>query len=228
MVDDEPDLCEILSFNLSTAGYDVSTASSAEEALSIGIEDFNLLLLDVMMPGRSGFELARQLKAQKDTKHIPIIFLTAKDTEEDLLKGFHLGADDYVSKPFSIREVTARVKAVLGRTGSIDNGKLKIENDSAPYTLSHEGLTMDSTSKRAAIDGEEIQLTRTEFDLLWLLLSHRGQVFSRADILENVWPQDVIVNDRSVDVCITRLRKKLGRYATHIINKQGFGYCFAN
>ena len=211
IVDDERDLCEILSFNLNAAGYDTTIAYSAEEALQrMSEKTFHLLLLDVMMDGMSGFDLAKHLKGR-----VPIIFLTAKDTEEDMLKGFHLGADDYIAKPFSVREVLARVKAVLGRTASEDS-----------EIIVYEGLTIDLDNKSVYADGKEVPLTKTEFELLALLLSERGHVFTRSEMIERVWPENVIVTDRTVDVNITRLRKKIGRYSSIIITKQRYGYCF--
>lgn len=214
IVDDEHDLCEIFLFNLTAAGYEADVAYSAEEAISKGIDGYDLLLLDVMMPGLSGFELAQRLKADEHTAHIPIIFITAKDTEEDTLRGFGLGADDYVTKPFSIREVVARVNAVLKR--------------SLPpaMSLQYGSLLVDQSSKTVTIDNVTVDLTRTEFDLLALLLSRQGQVFSRQELIDRVWPDDVIVSERTVDVNITRLRKKLGDYASRIVTRQGFGYCF--
>ncbi|MBR1557737.1 MAG: response regulator transcription factor [Prevotella sp.] len=214
IVDDEQDLCEILQYNLTAAGYEADVAYSAEEAVSKGIGQYDLLLLDVMMPGLSGFELAERLKADEKTAHIPIIFITAKDAEDDTLQGFGLGADDYVTKPFSVREVVARVNAVLKR------------NQPQAKQLQYEGLMIDQSSKTVTIDDVSVELTRTEFDLLALLLSHRGQVFSRQELLERVWPDDVIVTERTVDVNITRLRKKLGNYASRILTRQGFGYYF--
>ena len=214
VVDDEQDLCEILQFNLNAAGYQADVAFSAEEAVSKGIEQYDLLLLDVMMPGLSGFELAQRLKTDEKTAHIPIIFITAKDAEDDTLQGFGLGADDYVTKPFSVREVGARVNAVLKR------------NQTQAKVLKYEELMVDTISKTVTIDDARVELTRTEFDLLALLLSHRGQVFSRQELLDLVWPDDVIVTKRTVDVNITRLRKKLGGYASCILTRQGFGYFF--
>jgi len=214
IVDDEQDLCEILQFNLNAAGYQADVAFSAEEAVSKGIEQYDLLLLDVMMPGLSGFELAQRLKTDEKTAHIPIIFITAKDAEDDTLQGFGLGADDYVTKPFSVREVVARVNAVLKR------------NQTQAKVLKYEELMVDTISKTVTIDDARVELTRTEFDLLALLLSHRGQVFSRQELLDLVWPDDVIVTERTVDVNITRLRKKLGGYASCILTRQGFGYFF--
>lgn len=219
VVDDEQDLCDILLYNLSSEGYDAEAAYSAEEALKQDLTAFDLLMLDVMMPGMSGFEMARLLKDSEQTAALPIIFLTAKDTEEDMLYGFGLGADDYVKKPFSVREVMARVKAVLNRTPSA----LEEEPESL---LSYEGLVIDQERKAVIVDGESVALTKTEFELLLLLLSHRGQVFSRQEMLELVWPDGVIVSDRTVDVNITRMRKKIGPYSHYIVTRQGFGYCF--
>ena len=218
VVDDEQDLCDILLYNLRAAGYQAEAAYSAEEATEKEPSEYDLLLLDVMMPGMSGFELARRLKNDEATAAIPIIFLTAKDTEEDMLHGFGLGADDYVKMPFSVREVMARVKAVLSRSESADTDK--------PKTLQYEGLAMDLSHKSVTVDGEAVALTKTEFELLALLLSHRGEVFSRQQILDSVWPQDVIVTDRTVDVNVTRMRKKIGRYGQMIVSRQGFGYVF--
>ncbi len=215
IVDDEQDLCEILQFNLNVAGYGTDVAFSAEEAIGKGIEQYDLLLLDVMMPGLSGFELAQRLKTDEKTTHIPIIFITAKDAEDDTLQGFGLGADDYVTKPFSVREVVARVNAVLRRNPIQREGSLK-----------YEGLVVDTISKAVTVDNTKVEVTRTEFDLLALLLTHRGQVFSRQELLDRVWPDDVIVTERTVDVNITRLRKKLGNYASCILTRQGFGYYF--
>ena len=215
-MDDEPDICDILLFNLLSEGYDAEVAGSAEEALERKLSDFNLLLLDVMLPGMSGFQLAQQLKASDDTQQLPIIFITAKGEENDLLKGFNIGADDYVAKPFSVKEVMVRVKAVLGRT----------RHANTPPMICHEGLRMDVGCKRVWADGEEISLTRTEFRLLWLLLSHQGHVFSRQQLLEQVWPRDVVVSDRTVDVSIARMRKKIGRYSSCVVARSGFGYCF--
>ncbi|MDD6952812.1 MAG: response regulator transcription factor [Prevotella sp.] len=219
VVDDEQDLCEILKFNLETEGYDVETANSAEEALELDLPSFDLLLLDVMMGGMSGFALAKKLKAAPVTAGIPIIFLTAKDTENDTITGFNLGADDYISKPFSLREVLVRVRAVLRRTAEQHGEPLH-------STISYQGLVMDLDKKTVTIDGEEVAFTKTEFELLHLLLAERGRVFSREQLIERVWPKDVLVLDRTVDVNITRLRKKVGRFAKCIVTRLGFGYYF--
>ena len=219
VVDDEQDLCEILKFNLETEGYQVETANSAEEALTMDIAGFDLLLLDVMMGGMSGFSMAKTIKKGPTTANIPIIFLTARDTENDTVTGFNIGADDYISKPFSIREVMVRVRAVLRRT----------TDDNAPTEqqfIRYQGLEMNLSKKTVAIDGEDIPFTKTEFELLQLLLEERGRVFSRQELIDRIWPKDVLVLDRTVDVNITRLRKKIGRFSKCIVTRLGFGYYF--
>lgn len=220
VVDDEQDLCEILKFNFETEGYLVETANSAEEALEKDIASYNLLLLDVMMGGMSGFQLAKQLKNSEVTAHIPIIFLTARDTENDTVTGFNLGADDYISKPFSIREVMVRVRAVLRRTAS------RLEGAEEPAVISYQGLLLNLDKKSVSVDGEDVPFTKTEFELLRLLLEERGRVFSRQELIDRVWPKDVLVLDRTVDVNITRMRKKIGKFAKCIVTRLGFGYYF--
>ena len=219
VVDDEQDLLEILKFNLETEGYEVDTATSAEEAIVKDIAAFDLLLLDVMMGGMSGFALARKLKENPSTAHVPIIFLTARDTENDTVTGFNLGADDYISKPFSLREVMVRVRAVLRRTA-------ETQAEDEPHVLSYQGIVMNLDRKTVTIDGEDVAFTKTEFELLHLLLNERGRVFSRQELIERIWPKDVLVLDRTVDVNITRLRKKIGRFAKCIVTRLGFGYYF--
>ena len=219
VVDDEEDLCEILKFNLENEGYEVDTANSAEEALKMNISSYHLLLLDVMMGEISGFKMANLLKKDKKTAQVPIIFITAKDTENDTVTGFNLGADDYISKPFSLREVIARVKAVLRRTATSDTEK-------APEQLCYQSLVIDITKKKVSIDGEEVPLTKNEFEILFLLLQNKGRVFSREDILSRIWSDEVYVLDRTIDVNITRLRKKIGTYGKRIVTRLGYGYCF--
>lgn len=219
VVDDEEDLCEILKFNLENEGYEVDTANSAEEALKLNISDYSLLLLDVMMGEISGFKMASILKKEKKTANIPIIFITAKDTENDTITGFNLGADDYISKPFSLREVISRVKAVIRRTAN------NVEKSSSEQ-IYFETLIIDITKKKVTIDGEEISLTKKEFEILLLLLQNRGRVFSREDILSKIWSDEVCVLDRTIDVNITRLRKKIGSYGKHVVTRLGYGYCF--
>lgn len=218
MVDDEEDLCDILKFNLENEGYEVETANSAEEALKMDLTRFHLLLLDVMMGETSGFKMARMLRQSLRTRDIPIIFLTARDTENDAVTGFTLGADDYVSKPFSLREVQMRIKAVLRRT-------VPQETVPAAY-VGFKELTLDLNKKVATLRGEALQLTKTEFEILRLLLENEGRVFSREEMLRRIWSSDAVVLDRTVDVNITRLRRKLDEYGKFVITRMGYGYCF--
>jgi len=218
IVDDEEDLCEILQYNLSNEGYDTDTAHSAEEALKKPIMNYDLLILDVMMGQMSGYKLADIIRKDMNI-NVPIIFLTAKGTENDVLTGFSVGADDYMTKPFSINELTARVKAVLKRFGHD-----KVEKN-LPVVKFGE-LEIDTVRKRALIGNEKIELTKKEYDILKLLLEHPAKVFSRDDILRLIWGTDIIVTDRTVDVNITRLRTKLGKFGQNIKNKTGFGYFF--
>ena len=219
VVDDEEDLCEILKFNLENEGYKVDTANSAEEALKMDLPQYHLLLLDVMMGEISGFRMANMLKKDEKTAHIPIIFVTAKDTENDTVTGFNLGADDYISKPFSLREVMVRVKAVLRRSTQSFSTQRKDQ-------LEYKGLILNITQKKVSIDGNEVALTKKEFEILMLLLQNQGRVFSREDILAKVWQEEVYVLDRTIDVNITRLRKKIGEYGKRIVTRLGYGYCF--
>lgn len=219
VVDDEEDLCDILQFNLESEGYMVDTAHSAEEALEMNLEKYDLFLLDVMMDEISGFKLAAMLKEKKETAQTPIIFLTAKDTENDMLTGFNLGADDYISKPFSIKEVNVRIKAVLKRVN--DGSKIRPTSK-----ITYEDLVIDLEQKKVTINDEDISLTKREFEILRLLLEQKDHVFSRAEILEKVWSGEENISDRTVDVNITRIRKKIGNYDKNIVTRLGYGYCF--
>lgn len=222
VVDDEADLCEILQFNLEAEGYRTDVAYSAEEALTLDIAAYDLLLLDVMMGEMSGFEMARRVKDNPLTKQTPIIFLTARDTEDDTVEGLNLGADDYISKPFSLREVLARVKAVLRRTSQDEEAQAQDEEG----VIRFQGLVLDDNRKEVWVDGEHVALTRIEYSLLMMMLENRGKILSRQQLINHVWPHDVIVLDRTVDVNITRLRRKVKTYAEHIVTRQGFGYGF--
>jgi len=219
VVDDEEDLCEILQFNLETEGYSVDIAYSAEEALKKDLTSYKLFLLDVMMGEISGFKMAKILREKPDTAAIPIIFLTAKDTENDRLTGFNIGADDYISKPFSIREVQARVKAVLRRVNTGSEQK-KTEK------LVYESLELLVDNKKVLIAGKEIAFTKKEFEILKLFLENINRLFTRNEILSRVWTDDVVVLDRTIDVNITRLRKKIEPYGKNIVTRLGYGYCF--
>ena len=222
VVDDEESLCEILKFNLTKEGYDVVTAYSAEEALALKLTDIALVILDIMMGELSGFSFAKILKTREETSHIPIIFCSALDNESDKIKGLDMGADDYISKPYSVAEVMARVRSVLRRTSRPER---EVEHNSESI-IRFNTLEVNILNKRCFIDNQEIQLTRKEFDILELLLSNRGKILSREQIMKHVWREEVIVLDRTIDVNITRMRKKLKEYGNHIITRTGYGYGF--
>ncbi len=222
VVDDEETLCEALRFNLEAEGYVVDVAYSAEEALTLDLHDYSLILLDIMMGEISGFQMASILKKKEATAGIPIIFCTAKESEDDMIAGLNLGADDYIVKPYSIRNVIARVRTVLRRTAGRQGEGLKASGD----LLEYKGISVDARRKICKVDGEEIKMPRKEFEILSTLLSHRGQVFSREELLRMIWPDEVIVLDRVIDVNITRLRSKLGAYGKNIVTRPGYGYGF--
>lgn len=218
VVDDEADICNILKFNLDKAGFETTVAHSAEEALTSGVTGYDLVLLDIMMEGISGMQMAAMMKKNPDTAGIPIIFVTARDSEDDKVNGLETGADDYISKPFSIRELISRVTAVLRRYASV--------NAADSDTVSYKGLVMDMGRKTVSVNGNPVDLTKTEFEILHLLLVNTPHVYSRDEILAKVWPDEVVVLGRTVDVNITRMRKKLGEYGSCIITRHGYGYCF--
>jgi len=218
VVEDEEDLNEILQFNLESEGYQIDTAYSAEEALKKDLGVYQLILLDVMMGKISGFSLAQRIRKELHLE-VPIIFLTARDTENDLLTGFNLGADDYITKPFSIRELQARVKVVLRRSKTI-----AVEEASNMLAIGE--ITLDQETKRLLLGDKKTELTRKEYEIISLLAKSPGRIFSREEILRRIWESDVIVTDRTVDVNMTRLRKKMEDYGNYIRNKPGFGYYF--
>ena len=222
VVDDEMDICEILKFNLENNGYVVDVANSGKEALDMPLAGYSLLLLDVMMDDMSGFALATRIRQDVALVRIPIIFITAKTSENDVLTGFNVGADDYICKPFRISEVLARVKAVIRRNARPAVEKPVCDN------LAFRGLELNVETKRAYIDGVDISLTKKEFEVLCMLMSRPGRVYSREEILARVWPDDVNVLERSIDVNMARLRKKLGEYANNVVSRSGYGYCFVN
>lgn len=223
VVDDEESLCEILKFNLEREGYEVTTALSAEEVLSMDIGGYDLMILDIMMGELSGFGLARILRKRPETATTPIIFCSALDSEADKIKGLDIGADDYISKPFSVAEVLARVRSVLRRSKRNTPAATADKDDAI---LTFETLVVNNRDKSCMLDDQEIALTRKEFDILVLLLSNRGTILSREQIMKRVWSEEVVVLDRTIDVNITRLRKKLGVYGNNIVTRTGYGYGF--
>ena len=216
-VDDEEDILEILSFNLTGENFEVDTCASAEDALRKNLADYDLFILDVMMGPISGFRLAEKMRKEMSLT-TPVIFLTARDTENDRITGFNLGADDYLAKPFSIKELTARVKAVLRRSSPV-----------APKNITASGsLTVDTGKKLIFKDTTKLELTRKEYEIMALFILNTGKIFPRSEILSKVWGDDVIVTDRTVDVTIARIRKKLGDTGNMIKNKSGYGYYFGD
>lgn len=222
IVDDEETLCEVLKLNLENEGYDVDIAFSAEEALSLDLQKYSLILLDIMMGEISGIKMAKILKKDINTANIPIIFCSARNSEDDIVMGLNLGADDYITKPYTIRNVIARVKSVLRRTNKRKTEtKIKREN-----TIYIEGLELDLEFMRCIVDGVEVKLAKKEFELLAYLINNKGKILTRENILKNIWNNEAIVLDRTIDVNITRLRSKLGEYGSYIVTRAGFGYGF--
>lgn len=221
VVDDEETLCEALRFNLEAEGYSVDIALSAEEALGRELADYDIFLLDIMMGDISGTQLARIIKSSPTTAQRPIIFCTAKDSEEDVIAGLDLGADDYIAKPYSLRTVSARIRTVLRRTSGI-----KPDEDCRREEVTYRGLTIYPDRKMCIVDGEEIKLPRKEYEILLKLLSNPGHIFSREELLKEIWPEEVVVLDRVVDVNITRIRRKIKSYGKNIVSRSGYGYGF--
>ena len=218
VVDDEETLCDTLGFNLEAEGYSVDTAYSAEEALTLNLSDYDLILLDIMMGEISGIQLARIMKSNPTTAGVPIIFCTAKDTEDDMIKGLDLGADDYIAKPYSLRTVLARVRAVLRRSAA------SAKEEAGTEKIVYGGLVIIPSKKSCTVDGEEVKMPRKEFELLYKLLSKPGKIFSREELLRDIWTDEVVVVDRVIDVNITRIRQKIGRYGKQIVTRSGYGY----
>ena len=221
VVDDEEALCDGLGFNLEAEGYHVDTAYSAEEALARDLAGYDLILLDIMMGEISGIQLARIMKSNPATASVPIIFCTAKDTEEDMIAGLDLGADDYIMKPYSLKAVLARVRTVLRRTAASVTPS-KTDSD----LVSYKGLVLSAKNRTCMVDGTEVKMPKKEFEILLKLMSNRGQVFTRTDLLNEIWPDEVVVLDRVVDVNITRIRQKVGIYGKNIVTRSGYGYWF--
>lgn len=214
IVDDEETLREGLLTYLELEGYEADAAADASEALKKKPENYDLLLLDIMMDGMSGIELADLLKRNPQTADIPIIFLTAKDSDDDMVLGLRLGADDYICKPYSVKNVIARIEAVLRRT----QGKPTTE------TAAESGIKCDRPTLTCSVDGDRIKLPKKEFEILALLLENPGRIFSREELVNKIWPENVIVVDRSVDVHIARIRSKIGAYGKKIVSRSGYGY----
>lgn len=216
IIDNDKALCEALSFSLKKEGFFVDVSHSAEEALKLSLTDYALLISETILPGMSGVDLIHKLKSDFETSHIPVILCSTKDSDDDIADGLNFGADDYITKPFPMRVALARVKAVIRRTS---------ENTSR-RNITFENLELDLDSKVCTLAGRAIKMPRKEFEILALLITHRGRIFTREEILTRIWPNQVVVLDRVVDVNITRLRSKIGHYGRHIITRSGYGYGF--
>lgn len=225
IVDDEETLCEVLKINLENEGYDVDIAFSAEQALSLDLPSYSLILLDIMLGETSGIKMAKILKSNVKTANIPIIFCTARDSEDDMIMGLDIGADDYIVKPYTVRNVIARVKSVLRRTSGNKESQLVPEK---PRFLQVNSLQLNLEFKRCIVDGVEVKMAKKEFELLAYLILQRGKICSREEILSRVWSDEVVVLDRTIDVNITRLRSKIGPYGSYIVTRSGFGYGFSD
>lgn len=225
IVDDEATLCEVVRLNLENEGYEVDIALSAEQALTMDLKKYSLILLDIMMGEISGIKMAKILKSNVETADIPIIFCTARDSEDDMIMGLNLGGDDYIMKPYTIRNLIARVKSVLRRTSNTHKDNSLQENQNI---LKVNGLQLDLEFKKCTVDGKEVKLAKKEFELLSFLIKHRGKICSREELLCSVWSNEVIVLDRTIDVNITRLRSKIGKYGSYIVTRSGYGYGFKN
>lgn len=225
IVDDEETLCEVVRLNLENEGYEVDIALSAEQTLTMDLKRYSLILLDIMMGEISGIKMAKILKSNVETADIPIIFCTARDSEDDMIMGLNLGADDYIMKPYTIRNLIARVKSVLRRTSNTHKDNSLQENQNI---LKVNGLQLDLEFKKCTVEGKEVKLAKKEFELLSFLIKHRGKICSREELLCSVWSNEVIVLDRTIDVNITRLRSKIGKYGSYIVTRSGYGYGFKN
>ncbi len=226
VVDDEEALCEILKHNLELDGYEVDTALSAEEALTMDLSSYSLFILDIMMDQLSGFDFAKQLKNNASTENTPIIFCSALNGEDDTVMGLNLGGDDYIKKPFVISEVLARVRAVLRRSHVSQQYAYNLSKGIQEPDIVFKTLRVDRNEKACYLNGEPVTLTKTEFELLMFFLTHRGRIYSREEIIREVWPEDVVVSNRTIDTNITRLRKKIEPYGNNIVTRLGFGYGF--
>ena len=224
VVDDEETLCDVMAFNLEAEGYVVEKAYSAEEALAYDLSEFDLILLDIMMGEISGLQLVRIMRSNPATASVPVIFCTAKDAENDMIRGLDTGADDYITKPYSLQTVLARIRTVLRRASSSRDNTY---SSSTPMlTVQFMGLQLSRRTHTCMVDGEVVRMPRKEFEILFRLLSDRNRAFSRAELLSEVWPGETVVADRAVDVNVTRIRQKIGRYGRHIITRSGYGYGF--
>lgn len=226
VVDDEEALGEILKYNLELDGYEVDTALSAEEALTMDLSSYSLFILDIMMDQLSGFDFAKKLKNNTATENTPIIFCSALNGEDYTVMGLNLGGDDYITKPFVISEVLARVRAVLRRSHVSQQYAYNLSKGIQEPDIVFKTMRVDRNEKTCYLNGEPVALTKTEFEILMFFLTHRGRIYSREEIIREVWPGETVVSNRTIDTNITRLRKKIEPYGNNIITRLGFGYGF--
>lgn len=226
VIDDEEALCEILKFNLEKEGYEVDCCYSAEEALELDLSGYSLMIVDIMMERLSGFDFAKRVHNNAATEYIPILFCSALNGEDDIVMGLNIGADDYITKPFVISEVLARVRAVLRRNKAPRQWSLNPDNGIYEPDITFENLRIDQNEKLCYLNDTDVNLTKTEFDILLFLLNHRNRIYSREEIIRQVWNSEVVVTNRTIDTNIARLRKKIGPYGNNIITRLGFGYGF--
>ena len=220
VIDDEESICEILKYNLQKEGYQVDTAFSAEEALEMDLTPYDLFIVDIMMERLSGFDFAKRLRNSSATEETPIIFCSALNGEDDTVMGLNIGADDYITKPYSLRTVMARIRTVLRRTSPTQDPSADIDK------ISYKGLVLSTRNRTCTVDGNEVKMPKKEFEILMTLLSNRGRIYSRAELLKEIWPDEVVVLDRVVDVNVTRIRQKIGEYGKNIVTRTGYGYGF--
>lgn len=218
VVDTEEELCEVIRFTLETEGYSVDVVYSAEEALQKTISDYNLLLVDIILGEMSGYRMVHNIRNNPKTATTPVIFISAKDNENDRLTAFNVGADDYITKPFSLREMLARIKVIISR--------FELKKMITVQILSYDKLKVNLAKKQVLLEEKEIQFTKKEFEILKLLLENKNRLFTREELLKCVWPDEAFVLSRTIDVNITRIRKKIGTYEKNIVTKLGLGYCF--
>ncbi|MDE5720725.1 MAG: response regulator transcription factor [Paramuribaculum sp.] len=223
VVDDEETLCDVMAFNLEAEGYIVDKAYSAEEALACDLSEYDLVLLDIMMGEISGLQLVKIMRSKPSTASVPVIFCTARSAEEDMIRGLDLGADDYITKPYSLQTVLARIRTVLRRTSSSRESVPAVAPSDA---VAFHGLQLSRRTGMCTVDGEDVRMPRKEFEILFRLLSDRNRIFSRAELLSEIWPDEVVVADRVVDVNVRRIRQKIGRYGRHVVTRSGYGYGF--
>ncbi len=226
VVDDEESICEILKYNLEKEGYEVDCAYSAEEALAHDLSVYSLCIVDIMMENLSGYDFVKRLRYNHGTECTPVIFCSALNSEDDKVMGLNIGADDYITKPFSLAEVIARVRAVLRRSNALRQVTYNANKSEYEPDITFKTLKVDRNEKVCTLDGEKIKLTRTEMDILLFFLTHRNKIYSRKEIINSVWSHDVIVTPRTIDTNITRLRRKLGEYGAYIVTSPGYGYGF--